>query len=380
MRRLAHVPAAAILVLTLGGCAAEASPIGDSTDTSDIVGKGGGGEAQGGAAAGGEAAGGEGAGAGQGALPACVAQPACDDASKPVLGPKRPFSHLQSRLYALASPEHRGRDMIYADGDAQWLIGKFAYGLTDKDLEDEEVDVFVERGCGGTWEKLGTTRTTDGATTPVEGVSGSGRAFFRVPDDKALGVGRHRVRFVVAGDQTSTDLLVDVVPKGTKIVVSDVDGTLTDSETAEYPALLTGSLPGAQPQAADVLSGLAGKGYHVVYLTARPEWLTKRTHEFLTDRGFPPGVVHTTTGLTGAIGGAAASFKSDELAALEAHGHVIAWAFGNQPSDTDAYDAANVQPKDHRVFLQVTDAHGGRRIERYADLLPVIAAEPKICD
>lgn len=133
-----------------------------------------------------------------------------------------------------------------------------------------------------------------------------------------------------------------------------------------------------QPKAADALASLAAKGYHVVYFTARPEWLTGRTREFLTANGFPAGTVHTTTGLTGALGGAAATFKTDELTRLAGHGLVIDWAFGNKASDTDAYDAAKV-PAAHRIFLGVTDAHGGKRIDGYAEILPTLAALPATC-
>lgn len=319
---------------------------------------------------------------GAGAI-ACIAQPKCDGGGGPQLAAKHPFEHTLSTIAAASGPAfHRGRDQIYATGDAQWVIGKMTYTYLDKDLKDEAVDVFVERGCSGTWEKLGATRTTatDGAHATVEGVEDNGgRVFFEIPRAKELPVGRHRIRLVVTADQTSTDLLIDVVPKATSIVVSDVDGTLTSSESAEYPALLTGSLPDAQPDAANVLSALAAKGHRVVYLTARPEWLTARTREFLTSAGFPPGILHTTTGVTGAIGAAAASYKSGELAMLQAHGHTIAWAFGNKASDTDAYAAAKIQPADHRVFLQVTDTHGGRRIESYAQLLPIVTTLPAIC-
>lgn len=313
---------------------------------------------------------------------ACIAQPACNSGEGPLLSAARPFTHsVVSNVIVAAGPAfHRGRDQILSVGDPQWVMGKITYSYVDKDLTDEEVDVFVERGCGGAWEKLGTTKTTtSGAHATVDGVDDSGgRVYFQIPKAKELAVGRHRVRLVVAGDQTSTDLLMDVLPKGSPIVVSDVDGTLTDSENAEYPALLTGTLPGAQPRAADALSALAAKGYHVVYVTARPEWLTGRTHEFLNASGFPPGVVHTTTGLTGALGGAAALFKSAELAMLAAHGHKIEWAFGNRASDTDAYDAAAIK-LDQRVFLRVTDPHGGRRIEAYSEILPAISALPATC-
>jgi hypothetical protein len=312
----------------------------------------------------------------------CVAQPTCDGAGGPDVGPRRSWEHTLSTLISLAgSANHRGRDQIAIEGGAQWVIGKFSYGLSDKDLKDEEIDIYVERGCGGSWEKLGTSRTTkDGEHPEVEGVPDTGgRVYFQIPPGRALAPGRHRVRLVVAGDHSSADLLIDVVPKGAQLVVSDVDGTLTSSEHAEWPALLTGSLPGAHPKAAEALGALVARGYRPVYLTARPEWLTGRTREFLKVHGFPPGIVHTTTGLTGALGGAAVDFKSRELALFGGKGLKVAWALGNKDSDAAAYDAARIEPRDQRVFLKIDDPNGGRRIESYGDLLPAVNAAPRAC-
>jgi phosphatidate phosphatase PAH1 len=312
----------------------------------------------------------------------CAAMPACNGNSSPTLGPKRDFKHTTSRAIVFSGdPHHRGRDQIVIEGQAQWVIGKFTYSMNDKDLKDEEVDIYLERACGGQWEKLGTATTTNDDQHPeVEGVPDTGgRIYFEIPKDKALALGRHRVRLVVAGDQSTTDLLIDVVPKQASVFVSDVDGTLTESENAEYPALLTGDLPNAQPDAPAVLKALADRGYRPIYVTARPEWLTGRTREFLDKHDFPRGIIHTTTGLTGALNGAAAEFKSKELEAIVAKGLTIAWAFGNRESDTDAYEAAKIEPKDHRIFLQVDDKNGGRRIEAYKELLPAVTAAPKAC-
>ncbi len=307
---------------------------------------------------------------------------ACKDPAPLDPGSKRGFDHFSSQLISRipGGDQHRGRDQIYTEGDAQWVIGKFTYSLVDKDLEDEEVDVFVERGCSGAWEKLGTTRTGSAGRPSVDGVNDEGgRVLFQIPTAKALKAGRHRVRMVVAGDHTSADLYIDVLADNAKIVVSDVDGTLTSSETAEYPALLKGDLPDAQPDAAKVLSTLAGKGYRIVYLTARPEFLTDRTRDFLKERGFPMGIVHTTTTLTGALNEAAAEFKSAELARLKAHGVDIQWAFGNKDSDSDAYHNAGINPADHRILLRAEASHGARRIEKYAELLPTVSALSKVC-
>ena len=160
------------------------------------------------------------------------------------------------------APNHRGRDLFLTPGEPQWVIGKFAYGPTDKDLEGEEVDVYLLRGCNGPWEKLGTALTTDdGEHPPEEGVDDSGgRVYFQIPPAEALGLGRHRLHLVVAGDSTSTDLYIEVVPKGTHLFVSDVDGTLTTREAEEVTALLTGSTPDSNPDSAQALRVLAAQG------------------------------------------------------------------------------------------------------------------------
>lgn len=317
------------------------------------------------------------------ALPACVARPACDGTSGPTTGAARGFAHTMSQVTTtLGSANHRGRDQIVVAGDAQWIIGKFAYGVNDKDIHDEEVDVFVERGCSGSWEKLGTVKTTnDGEHASVLGVDDDGgRIFFEIPKAKELPLGRHRVRLFVAGDASTTDLIIEVVAKGAKIVVTDVDGTLTSSENAEYGALLTGSQPDVHVDAPKVLQALAGKGYVPVYVTARPEWLTGRTRELVTHHALPHGIVHPTPGLTGAVGASASSYKSATLERLVMQGLRIAWAFGNTDTDAAAYQNAKILPLGQRVFYQLTDPNGGRRIESYTQLLPDVMAASKVCD
>ncbi len=316
------------------------------------------------------------------ALPACLAMPACDGATGPTLGPKREWAHYANMLTSKAgSAYHRGRDRVIKTGAPQVVIGKFTYSYADVDIEGEDVDVFVERGCGGSWEKLGTTKTTfSGEHADVDDVSDSGgRVYFEIPAAKALAPGRHRVRMVVAADQTFADAILDVVPDGTPMFVSDVDGTLTESEHAEWRALYEGVDPPAHPKAAEALSALAAKGIRPVYLTARPEWLMGKTHEFLKNKGFPPGIVITTTGLTGISGSAARDYKTAALARLADQGARVIWAFGNRDTDTDAYDAAEIKPVDHRVFLRIDDPHGGRRIEAYSEILPLTQAQPAIC-
>lgn len=310
-----------------------------------------------------------------GAVPGafCDPIPACD-AAPPMLPGQEPEDSGYSR----------GRDMFYVVGEPQWVIAKFTkWGWpADKDVIGSTVHVFLDRGCAGEWALLGTTVTTDeGEHAIVEGVEDSGgRVYFEIPADQALAPGRHRVHLIDEDEWETADLLIDVVVAGAPLFVSDVDGTLTTSENEEAYDFLVGNLPDANPFAAQALSVLAGKGYWPMYITARPEWLDRRTREFVQVHSFPRGIIHTTTVYEGANGDAAALYKSGEFALLKQKGLVPSFVFGNKDSDALAFDNAGVLPLDHRVFFQFTDAmFGGRRIESYEELLAEFEALPDLC-
>lgn len=313
----------------------------------------------------------------------CGAVPACD-AALPDVGPMLPWNHGAPDSF----PNHRGRDLYLNPGDPQWILGKFAYGKDDNDLEDEQVDIWLLRDCGSKWELLGTSLTSDddifgnGPNDPVEGVSDDGgRVYHKIPAEKELGLGRHRLRLVVRGDLSGTDIYIEVVPKGTPIFVTDIDGTLTESEYIEFSALLQGELPPIHPDAAEAFSILVSKGYRPMYLTARPEWLGQRTRDVLTANNFPPGIVHTTVTDTGAVGGSAVDYKTGELAMLKARSLQPSLGFGNAESDAEAYENGGIQPVADRFFYQFDDvAFGGTRIESYTQLLEDFKARPNaIC-
>ena len=314
--------------------------------------------------------------------PWCDPPPACD-AMPPPPGEALAWEHLETNVIVLAGePQHRVRDMFYVPGETQWLMGKFTYGTIDKDLKDERVDVYVQRNCAGPWMFMGQTLTTEeGAHATVEGVEDTGGwVYLAVPQELTLELGRHRVHMVVRGDLSTTDGFIEVVEPGTPIFLSDVDGTLTTYETEEFVDLLVGVLPDANPFASVALSTLQDKGYHAMYLTARPEFLVQRTREFVEIRGFPPGIIHTSLELEGALGGAAVAYKSGELAMLMGKGLIPTYVFGNTDSDAEAYNNAGILPLDHRVFFQFTDPDGGRRIESYQELVDEFTALPDLCE
>lgn len=299
-------------------------------------------------------------------------------AAPPDPGAAGEWVHFSSSITAQSFANHRGRDMFYNPGDTHWVMGKFAYGLIDDDLQDEDVDIYLNRDCAADWELITTLRTTsDGDHPTVEGVEDTGGWIFYDASSLNLLPGRHRFRLVVRGDLTATETFIDVVPSGMPLIVSDIDGTLTTSENEEFTALLTGSLPNPNPSSAQVLTALAEQGYRIFYLTARPHFLGARSREFLATNGYPLGLVHTSLSLTGATGQAAADYKTAELEAIAARGLVPSWAFGNTATDAEAYVNANIQPDNHRIMFQFTDDVGqSRRIEAYDELLPEIASAP----
>jgi len=300
-------------------------------------------------------------------IPACNAPP-----------PKLPGQGKESSGYS------RGRDMMYVEGEEQWILAKFTkWGFpADKDIVGGTVHVFLDRGCTGEWALLGTTVTTDDGDHPtVEGVEDSGgRVYFKIPADQALEPGRHRVHLIEDEEWETAEAVIDVVPPGAPFFVSDVDGTLTTSENAEAWEFLIGTLPDAHPFAAQALTILAGKGYRPLYITARPEWLDRRTRQFIATRNFPRSLIHTTTIYEGATGDSAVAYKSAEFALLKQRGLVPSFVFGNKASDATAFNNAGVLPLDHRIYFQYTDSEfGGRRIESYEELLEEFAALPDLC-
>lgn len=384
------------LALVLGACGSGTStgPLEPAAGGSAGVGAGGaagsvgvggaGGSAVGGSAVGGSAGSAGAAGvagaAGTGGVESCLKIPTCG-APLPDVGQKRAWRHsISSPVIANTGfANHRGRDLFLTENADQWLIAKFAYGVTDKDLKDEEVDIWLLRDCAGasstSWEFLGTSVTTEeNAHVAVERVADSGgRVYFQIPTEARLGPGRHRIHMVVVGDLSSTDLYIEVLPSGQKLVVTDVDGTLTTTENEEFTALLTGNLPGVNPSSAEALRAIVNRGYRPFYLTARPEFLVGRTREFLDVYGFPPGIVHTTTTLTGATGSAAVGYKSGELSDIYQKGFTALFGIGNTASDAEAFAGAGIADG-QRLTYKFTDASFGcTRFDDYAALIPTFS-------
>ncbi|MBK6846783.1 MAG: hypothetical protein IPG96_04270 [Proteobacteria bacterium] len=266
--------------------------------------------------------------------------------------PERGWDQLSSRLVAaLGAAQHSMQDVLVTPSSPIALVGKFAYGAVSKDMEHETVRGFLH-DCSG-WRSLGDRRTND-----------DGRVTFA--PDFALPVGVYDVVLELLGDASLARGRVWVLPVGTRLVVSDIDGTLTtgDEEVFRdvfvelFSPLFAGSyVPRAYPSAVELTQALVARKYLLVYLTGRPYWLTGTTRDWLSELGFALGALHTCDSNAEALPteGGVQAFKLAYLRSLERAGFVVDEAYGNAPTDVGAYLGAGLAAE--RIWI--IGKHGG---------------------
>jgi len=245
-------------------------------------------------------------------------------------------------------PGYGGLDLLGPLGGAATADGVMA--RNDRVIATPIVGEWVsawafEDGVG--WSELGR-----GQTDFDEG------AYSLPLDVGALPSGDGRFYGVLEGAGECADHGVFPWPAGTQVVVSDIDGTLTLSD-AELSAELNDPdhVQQARPGAVELTTTWRGKGYGVVYLTARTHNLRSITRPWLDDQGFAYGPVSTAPELV--IGGSATDYKAGFLARLEEE---LQWeivaVYGNAGSDIDAYAERGI-PLDRTFIIGENAGEGG---------------------
>lgn len=263
-------------------------------------------------------------------------------ASEPDL-PRGAFVHTNSKVISLAEEHHRAFDLVAGSTDAtQVLEGKLRYGLHDV-LFDEEVDVLA---CsGGVWKTIATTVTDLDGVFHVE-LSGT----------KRLKRGLRDLYVSVQGDRTGARFVALVAPAGTKLAVSDVDGTLTESEDAFPKALVTGAPVALHAGAAAAFQRIRSRGFVPVYVTARGDIFTNKTRDWLVANGMPRGPMRLAADAVTLPGEPTVAFKSAAFAELADHGFAIGMGIGNRASDITAYTNAGVPARS--IFIKLPEFEG----------------------
>ena len=273
--------------------------------------------------------------------PALVAPAITRCTGAPAAGSTESWRHYSSRFVVeLGSPHHRGIDLIATTEDAtQTLGGRVTYGPTDKDLQDENVDVFA---CmSGAWQKVARVTTDD-----------EGRFTLALTGAQRLPEGIRDLYLSVAGDRTGVPFIAMVAARGTPVVVSDIDGTLTSSENAYPLSLVTGDVVAPQPDASERLNLAAQKGAMIVYVTTRGDRFTQDSREWLAASGFPVGAVRMPSAIVTLPGG------DDTIEAKTAMlGHLAGFKLlagvGNRHTDVEAYTNAGLDGA--HIFIKLPE-------------------------
>jgi phosphoserine phosphatase len=309
------------------------------------------------------------------------------DCGSPDAGSAEEWEHsfLTPLVQKLGDALHSASDSVVNPGVEGTLRGKFSYGPTSKDLEDERIRAFVAIDCQ--WRELGSQFTdTDGRVAiPVSAA--------HFPE-----TGAYPFRLLVAGDLTYAQGSVFVVTRGTPTVVFDIDGTLTTddkemvrggiaeilrptgSDVLEYAGLdekafdiaveLIDEHAEAYEGAQDVVRYWIDRGYQPIYITARPYLFDPLTRDWLDTMGFPHAPVFTLDSVEQALEGAegALPYKVETLDTLiEDAGLDIQYAYGNATSDICAYAEVGIDPAATHIIGQ----YAGAACAGYENTVPV---------
>lgn len=262
---------------------------------------------------------------------------ACPDYQAPLAAPplpvleRQPFLKLHNSLLAERyQPWHMVHDVLVADGQSARLVAKFDYDLVmHKDLEGERVHAWLFGSGMQEWESLGVHTTDSDGKIELE----------LAPRP----LGDYRVHLRVEGDGSSADGWLTVVEPGREAVLFDIDGTLTLSDGEAYADYAGVRRATPYEQAAQTVQAYRDKGYRILYLTARPYWVTRDGRDWLSEQGLPAW--HYRTKMYGGFPTrrGTVAHKADYIRYLrEEVGLNIVRAYGNAATDITAYAEAGL--------------------------------------
>ena len=285
----------------------------------------------------------------------------------PSPGAKGSWRHWTSAVTAaLGAPRHRGIDLVAtASTNPQTIQGEISYGVNDKALEDEWVQIYACRSSA--WLYIGRALT-----------DGEGRFSLTLTGASRMPIGEREFFVSVFGDRTSARFFGVVAPVGAEVAVSDVDGTLTSSENAFPTSLVTGATVSAQASAAVAINTLHRRGYPIVYLTARGRTFTGDTRTWLANNGFTRGALRLAPTLVTLPGAATVDYKAGAMSSLPLP---VTIGVGNRSTDIDAYSRVGVDGG--RIFIKLPefdsevqsqlDAGAAVGFDSYAEINPVFS-------
>jgi hypothetical protein len=207
-------------------------------------------------------------------------------------------------------------------------------GLFETPLPGEDVSLWYYDTDKAAWQSVGSGKTGDDG-------------FYDVPATGFVAPNGRPVYSVLDADGSCAEHFDYLLAPGSKVIVTDMDGTLTTNDNEIIMQVADDTYVPAMITAADrLMQAWAMKGYPVVYLTARPHVLRPESRGWLVDLGFPDGPLITANG-----GGTADVYKTLWLKRMvQDFGWNVFAAYGNADTDITAYANAGI-PKDHTFIV-----------------------------
>jgi hypothetical protein len=198
-------------------------------------------------------------------------------------------------------------------------------GLFSTPLPEEDVSLWHYDSDTEEWSSLARTVTDENGFYDVSSV-----------EPQANG---EPVYAMLEADGSCAEHYTYLYPPGTKIIVSDIDGTLTLSDNELFEEIGDPTyVQKTKTAAAQLTHAWADKGYPIVYITARSHVFRSETRRWLRDLGFATGPAITANTLADAAG-----YKTLWLQRMiDSFGWVPVVAYGNAVTDIQAYENAGI--------------------------------------
>ncbi|ABC33355.1 uncharacterized protein involved in plasmid maintenance [Hahella chejuensis KCTC 2396] len=264
---------------------------------------------------------------------------------------QKSFHHWGNRLLAsLNKPFHMVHDQIVKAGDSATMVGKFDYSaLFHKDLEDEDIHVYVYGTGMSGWEYLGEHRTNS-----------DGKIYVNINKPE----GDYVVRMVVEGDHTEASGYLTVVQPGRKTVLFDIDGTLTLNDFEAIGDYLGTDTAEMHNYAAEVVWDYVEKGYQVVYLTGRQYWMAKTTRNWFNTKGLFQWHLRTDSNAENPASPQTQAYKTAYIRHLLNDVQLdIVRAYGNAATDIAAYADAGLSKSETYIIGPEAGKEGTQTVD-----------------
>lgn len=252
--------------------------------------------------------------------------------------PKTKFFHNNSHEMSWFKSHHSASDVITVTNKDAAINAKFSYSPMHTDLEDENIEIWIDT-CGQKLVLLDTAKTdTDG------------RVMITLPSARLPSSGTYKIWMRVTGDNTSTSFTLKILEPQTHLAIFDIDGTLTYGELE----------PGVRPGAKDTTLFLKNSGLEIVYLSGRHYFLTRMTRNLLSEHEVAEGSLVVGQSLSDIVpvDSYVGEFKAHYLKYLQELGLIIDRAYGDSKTDVYAYQQVKI-PNSHIFILGKNGGYNG---------------------